>query len=1495
MTNRRILGLTLALLAALVLPGQASARQVHLYHYTGNSFSAGAAEPKAIAFDEANQRVLIVSSSGEIARVSVFTAAGLTAPFTGVGGAPSITLPSETEFSSTSVFAIATDASTGNFYVSTTQPSRLYGYAYDGVPLPGFPVSFLNGDTCGVGVDPAGGVWLADPHLGSYREYTSTGTLTGKALAFGRNSGGCTVRYDSAGNSYAAKGSRLIKSDAAGKLIADLGAIVPANSGAVAGGRNPLIALDRSLDSLLVLGRQGAGNLVTELDDSGTPLADFGGPDPSHFAYPGLQGALDVAVNPVTHDVYALRQGSVDVFAREASPTTVPTVTTEPVSDVSATTVTLRGTVDPDGVATSDCRFEWGESADYGDTVPCSEGHVFGGGAGKVEVSAVLGGLQKGFEYHARLVVSNTPGGRGLGRDVVFNAADPPQIDSVGIRGVTTDSAQVHFDLSPNGAPASYHVEISGPGGTVNQPDPDAPPQITADVFELNYKASDTNLKTQAKTQSIANLEPETPYEFRVVATNPAGVTKGPFRRFITFPSTQQSDDCPNAHVRQQTSAALLFDCRAYELVSAPDTGGYDVRSELSSGVVPLSTSPDAADQVLYSMRSGTIPGIPGNPTNRGADPYVATRGSDGWSTKYVGVPADAPSLTPFSSSSSGMDAGLDTFSFGGSDSCDPCFADGSAGIPLRMPDGSLIQGMSGPVPVTNPVSSGNVHEPLSADGTDFVFASKQLFVAGANDNNSDVTIYDRDLIANTTQIVSTTPGGTPIANGAGVTQLDISSDGSRMVIGRLISTDSAGNPYYQLYMHVGSSPNSIDLTPGATSGVLYGGMTSDGQSVYFTARDPLTTAENQDHDSSADLYRADVDGGAATLARVSIGEPGSGDTDLCDPVGNSRGENWNALKNAPTDCSVRTVGGGGGVADDGTVYFLSPEQLETAGSVQPVPNAPNLYVSRPGSAPRFVATLESILNGPQPPATVLAFQKNIGSFVSLNGIAVDGAKGHLYVLENSLNRVRKFDTAGTVVKFTAGPANNTNVLKGSDAPTGAFSQSLERPVQIAVDSSTGDLFVPDYNHNVVDVFKSTGAYDRQLPVGTPSGVAIQPGTGKVYASNFSERLVEIFSSSGTLLDSISTFGNPLGLAVDSAGTVYVITSSVLGLRVWMYNAAGANQGMLLEEEVSGLSLDPSNDDLYVDLGDRILQLDSSGKPVGGSDGAGGPIGVGDLTGSTALAFDSGKIYAANQSGAKIAVIGPVLKASLAIDNPLVVNAVFAAGTRHSEDFQVTSDGDLAVFSTALPLTGVDTNEKYEIYRYDTEAGDLECVSCIPTEATPETHTSLSAHGLNLLDDGRVFFTSGEPLALRDANERRDAYEWSDGVLQLISTGTSETDSTFLSASADGTDAFFFTRQQIVPSDRNGSAVRLYTARENGGFSYGPPEFQCAASDECHGPGTEAAPPASIPTATSTPAQHRAQKACKRRFVRRNGRCVAKKQRGGRKGNRGSRHRGAHR
>ena len=125
----------------------------------------------------------------------------------------------------------------------------------------------------------------------------------------------------------------------------------------------------------------------------------------------------------------------------------------------------------------------------------------------------------------------------------------------------------------------------------------------------------------------------------------------------------------------------------------------------------------------------------------------------------------------------------------------------------------------------------------------------------------------------------------------------------------------------------------------------------------------------------------------------------------------------------------------------------------------------------------------------------------------------------------------------------------------------------------------------------------------------------------------------------------------------------------------------------------------------------------------------------------------------------------------------------------------------------------------------------------------------LSSSGLNLTDDGRVFFTTLETFALRDTNAKLDVYQWTNGDTKLISSGLGRDDSALLSASADGKDAFFFTRDILSRLDGNGNAIKVYDARESGGFLV-ENTATCAAADECRGAGTQQPGPPLINTAT---------------------------------------------
>jgi hypothetical protein len=242
----------------------------------------------------------------------------------------------------------------------------------------------------------------------------------------------------------------------------------------------------------------------------------------------------------------------------------------------------------------------------------------------------------------------------------------------------------------------------------------------------------------------------------------------------------------------------------------------------------------------------------------------------------------------------------------------------------------------------------------------------------------------------------------------------------------------------------------------------------------------------------------------------------------------------------------------------------------------------------------------------------------------------------------------------------------------------------------------------------------------------------------------------------------------------------------------------------------------------------------------------------------------------------------PKFIVTLETSNPAVKHGIEAAATRNTADFQVNPSGDVSAFPTTLPLQAGFENRGFSaIFRYDDTADELLCVSCPPSNAPATGDATLASNGLSVSDDGRVFFSSMDQLVLRDANNRQDAYEWEGGVIELISSGSDSNDSSFMSVSSDGRDAFFFTREVRAPQDLNGPVVKIYDARENGGFFFSPPKQPCKASDECHGAGSIEQAPPQAPSRLGTPGnaveEKTKPKKCKKGFVKKKGKCVKKK------------------
>jgi hypothetical protein len=172
--------------------------------------------------------------------------------------------------------------------------------------------------------------------------------------------------------------------------------------------------------------------------------------------------------------------------------------------------------------------------------------------------------------------------------------------------------------------------------------------------------------------------------------------------------------------------------------------------------------------------------------------------------------------------------------------------------------------------------------------------------------------------------------------------------------------------------------------------------------------------------------------------------------------------------------------------------------------------------------------------------------------------------------------------------------------------------------------------------------------------------------------------------------------------------------------------------------------------------------------------------------------------------------------------------------SRSSRTAQVSPDGSFLAFMSNASGTK-------EVYEYAADSASLICASCNATGQEPLGPSNLSLlkasialpplrqpANLSPEGEGRLFFESQDVLSPRDTNGRiQDVYEWepngvgscqrAEGCVSLISSGHSSVDSLFLDSSASGDDAFFVTREQLLPRDKD-DQLDLYDARVGGGF-----------------------------------------------------------------------------
>jgi hypothetical protein len=135
-------------------------------------------------------------------------------------------------------------------------------------------------------------------------------------------------------------------------------------------------------------------------------------------------------------------------------------------------------------------------------------------------------------------------------------------------------------------------------------------------------------------------------------------------------------------------------------------------------------------------------------------------------------------------------------------------------------------------------------------------------------------------------------------------------------------------------------------------------------------------------------------------------------------------------------------------------------------------------------------------------------FLGEFGSFTNPNGIAIDESTGDVYVADLTTKTISKFDASGNPVEF---PALKSNTLTGAATPAGAFAfpEAPDTPAAIAVDNSTS---------------------------------LSDPSKGDLYVMDAGNNVIDKFNAGGEYLNQITgPFAGPLsGIGVDPGGGLRV-------------------------------------------------------------------------------------------------------------------------------------------------------------------------------------------------------------------------------------------------------------------------------------------------------------------------------------------------------------------